>query len=214
MTIFDRERQKYAYKLGNQAEETAREAVRLAEQLQADAARREQESISQQYLDKSLFRKLLGELAFYLNRPKKGVRVEVKPVFHQQFDDPSHEDYGAVGLALEERRTDFKLYPWPFGKPRSYKYVKYIEIIALPNGTIKVKGSPLGMTKTTLTLDQWRDPRTGSSRKDVAERAIDKAWKSPIIKWNTGDWLGKKMEDWDTEDIVAWEGARWWQKIK
>ena len=206
MTIFDRERRKHV-------EETAREVEKLVKERRAFSALIEQVSISLEYLYDSPFPDLLEELAGYLNRPKKGVTVEVKPVFHQKSVNPSHEDYGAAGLALEKRRTKFKSYPlpWPFGEPRSYKLITYIEIIALPNGIIKVKCSPLGMAKTTLSLDQWHDPRTG---KDVAERAIHKAWKAPYVKFKTGDgWLGKKMEDWDEEDKVYWEASSWLQRI-
>ncbi len=59
MTIFDRERQK-------RAEEERKQAEAAAKQRQAEDARRKQERISRQYLDQSLFPKLLHELESHL----------------------------------------------------------------------------------------------------------------------------------------------------
>lgn len=209
MTVFDKERQKRANEMKKKAEDTAREVTRSAKQRQADDARRKQESISQQYLEQSLFPELLRELKSYLDRPGEGVSARINQLIRQQFNNPSHEYYGAVGLTLEERSSKFMSsnHNWPpFGEPLSYKRVKWINVIALPNGTIKVEGSPFG--KTTLSLDQWRDSRTGSPQKDVAERAIDKAWKFSHVTVEEKD---TKMEYWDTQDWEAWKKRKWWQ---
>jgi hypothetical protein len=209
MTIFDRERQKRANEMKKQAEDTARDIARLAKQRQDNDARRKQESISQQYWEQSPFPELLEELKRYLDRPRRGFSASLRPLSRQQFSNPSHEDYGAVGLSLVETRTMFipdttSLFA---NKPRSFKQVKWIEVFALPNGTIKVEGGPLG--KTVLFLDQWRDPSPGLSQQDIAERAIDKAWKHSHVR--SKDFRERK--DWDTEDITLWNSRSWWRKL-
>jgi hypothetical protein len=124
-----------------------------------EAERRERywdlQEASEAYLNESPFPELLSELDRFMN--------------------PADPDFGGIGISLvKEKDSVQSTGHWHY----SYKTrARWINVIALPDGTIKVEGNFFG--RTILRLDDWRALHPPASGRRIAEVAIAKAWKHP-----------------------------------
>jgi hypothetical protein len=192
MSLFDRERERWQRRQQKEAEAAVKAAERVrkeeAKQLakaQARASTWRLQETSQKFLDESPFPSLLAllaELAQYI-----GAQVDVMQTVREskrikQFEDPASKDFGGTGISLVKTNTTSTR-----TGHRHYKYStqeRWINVMALPDGTIKVEGNIFG--RIVLERGQWRDPLTGMLQRDAAEKAISKAWKHPHRRTETG----------------------------